>query len=294
MRILELFCGIGGWRYASEGLGAVVAAYDISPPACETYALNHGERPHARELATLQAQALLRHGADTWMMSPPCQPFCRMGHQKGLEDPRSRAFLNLLGILEMCPPRRLVLENVVGFLGSEAQVRLCELLDRQGFQHRSFELCPTRFGVPNQRPRYYVVASQEGLGDTALPTPSPIQPLAGFLDPEEDTTLYLSPELLAKHGGGMDFVSAQEFRSTCFIGGYGERFVGSGSFLRTDRGVRRFSPREIANLMGLPSTFSFPAQVPRTQQYKLVGNGLSIPAARWIVRQVMKEAEMLE
>ncbi len=96
LRVLELFSGLGGWRYALEGRGTVAAAYDLSPAANAAYALNHGERPLARELATLAPEALLAHGADTWAMSPPCQPFCRMGRQKGLEDPRSRAFLHLL------------------------------------------------------------------------------------------------------------------------------------------------------------------------------------------------------
>jgi site-specific DNA-cytosine methylase len=84
----------------------------------------------------------------------------------------------------------------------------------------------------------------------------------------------------------MDFVIAEDRRSTCFIGGYGQRFVGSGSFLATARGVRRFSPAEIARIMGLPDSFRFPEQVSLEQRYKLLGNGLSIPVARWVVAQL--------
>lgn len=112
MRVLELFSGIGGWRFALPAGTEVVAAYDVSPAANATYALNHGEAPRNRELATIPADALAAHGADTWVLSPPCQPYARMGNRADLEDPRARAFLNLLRILDAAPPRQLVMENV--------------------------------------------------------------------------------------------------------------------------------------------------------------------------------------
>ena len=33
MRVLELFSGLGGWRYALRDRGEVVAAYDVSEAA---------------------------------------------------------------------------------------------------------------------------------------------------------------------------------------------------------------------------------------------------------------------
>ena len=124
LRVLELFSGLGGWRYALEGLGEVQAAYDISPAANATYELNHRVRPLARELATVPVGELARHGANLWLLSPPCQPFCRMGKRQDLEDPRSRAFLRLMEVLEEAPEARrffvLTLINVVNnFLADE-------------------------------------------------------------------------------------------------------------------------------------------------------------------------------
>jgi len=112
MRVLELFSGIGGWRYALPPSAVVVAAYDVSPAANATYALNHGDAPRARELATIPTRELADLGADTWVLSPPCQPYCRMGLKADLADARARAFLRLLEILAEAPPERLVLENV--------------------------------------------------------------------------------------------------------------------------------------------------------------------------------------
>jgi len=280
MRALELFSGLGGWRCALGDRGRVVAAYDVSEAANATYALNHGDIPKARELATVLLAELAAHGADTWLMSPPCQPFCRMGNHQGLEDRRSLAFLHLMEIFRQAPPDHLVLENVEGFLGSDAHALLSERIRVHGMHQLDLQACPSRFGLPNQRPRVFIVASRKPL--KALPQPQlPPRPIAEFLDAVEDEGLYLHASKDARHHQGLDLVEAGNLRSACFIGGYGRRFVGSGSFLKTERGVRRFSPSEVARLLGLPEGFRFPEALSLEARYRLLGNSLSIPVAAW-------------
>jgi DNA (cytosine-5)-methyltransferase 1/tRNA (cytosine38-C5)-methyltransferase len=286
LRALELFSGLGGWRYALGSRGDVVAAYDVSPAANAVYQFNHGSAPLAREIARVKASVFQAHGADTWLMSPPCQPFCRMGRHGGLADRRCQAFLHLLEVLREAPPDRLCLENVTGFLGSEAHERLSARLDQAGLRQRVLELCPSQFGLPNQRPRAFLLASRAPLAPQAAPMVAP-PALGRFLDPVEDPALYLEPEVLARHGPGLDLVTAESTRSACFIGGYGRKFVGSGSFLQTARGVRRFSPAEVARLLGLPEDFGFPEGMGLEQRYRLLGNGLSQPVARWALDQLL-------
>jgi site-specific DNA-cytosine methylase len=280
MRVLELFSGVGGWRYALGERGQVAAAYDVSEPANATYELNHGDRPWPRELATVPLAELNAHGADAWLLSPPCQPFCRMGNHQGLEDRRSRAFRHLMDLFLDAPPHHLVLENVEGFLGSDAHSLLAERIRRHGMHRLDLQICSSRFGLPNRRPRVFVVASRRPLKPRPMPDHPP-KALVAFLDPVEDPALYLAPEVLARQGFGLDVVVPEDGRSTCFIGGYGRRFVGSGSFLRTARGIRRFSPAEEARLLGLPDRFRFPEGLSLEIRYRLLGNGLSIPAAAW-------------
>jgi DNA (cytosine-5)-methyltransferase 1/tRNA (cytosine38-C5)-methyltransferase len=281
-RILELFSGLGAWRLAAADRGSVVAAYDISPVANRVYAATHGEQPIARELATVPVEELAAHGADSWLLSPPCQPYCRMGLRRDLADPRSRAFVHLLDALRIAPVERLALENVEGFVGSDAHALLLDRLDQQGFHQRSFSLCPTRFGIPNQRPRLFLVASRRPLKEIDPPFLPP-GPLRSYLDSDEDPRLYLADDILSRHGPGLDIVTADSGRSACFIGGYGRRYVGSGSFLRTERGVRRFSPAEIARLMHLPAAPGFPGDMPLEGRYKLLGNALNVAVARWVL-----------
>ncbi len=280
MRVLELFSGLGGWHCALRHRGSVLAAYDVSEAANATYVLNHGLEPKARELATLPMEELASLGADTWLMSPPCQPFCRMGNHRDLEDRRSRAFHHLVECFKQAPPEQLVLENVNGFLGSDAHALLSAAIRSHGMHHLELQACPSRFGLPNLRPRVFVVASRKPL--ERLPMPSlPARALADFLDAIEDEALYLRAETHTRHYQGLDLVEAGDRRSACFIGGYGRRFVGSGSFLKTERGVRRFSPFEVARLLGLPEGFRFPEALSLEARYRLLGNGLSIPVAAW-------------
>ncbi|WLT32933.1 DNA cytosine methyltransferase [Geothrix sp. PMB-07] len=280
MRVLELFSGLGGWRYALGDRGRVMAAYDVNEAANDTYALNHGERPHAKELGSVEPGRLAARGADTWLLSPPCQPFCRMGTKQGLEDRRSQAFRHLMDVFHQAPPDHLVLENVEGFLGSDAHALLSERVGAHGMHQLDLQACPSRFGLPNQRPRVFIVASRGRL--EPLPQPDlPPRPIAEFLDAVEDERLFLKADAELRHHQGLDLVSPADRRSACFIGGYGRRFVGSGSFLKTERGIRRFSPAEVARLHGLPDGFRFPDGLSLEARYKLLGNGLSIPVAAW-------------
>ncbi len=280
MRALELFSGLGGWRCALGDRGRMVAAYDVSEAANATYALNHGDVPKARELATVPLAELAAHEADTWLMSPPCQPFCRMGNHQGLEDRRSLAFLRLMEIFREAPPDHLVLENVDGFLDSDAHALLSERIRAHGMHQLDLRACASGFGLPNQRPRVFIVASRKPL--KALPQPQlPPRPIAEFLDAVADEGLYLRASRDARHHQGLDLVEVGDLRSACFIGGYGRRFVGSGSFLKTPRGVRRFSPSEVARLLGLPEGFRFPEALSLEARYRLLGNSLSIPVASW-------------
>ncbi|MBI4912205.1 MAG: DNA cytosine methyltransferase [Acidobacteria bacterium] len=282
VRAVEFFSGVGGWRYALGTLGEVVAAYDISPHANRVYSHNHGESPREREIASLPLEEVEAHGTDLWLMSPPCQPTCRMGNGLDLEDARSRAFIHLMGAMRTLRPSAVVLENVAGFLGSGSHRLFLESAGASGLQVTSFLGCPTGMGIPNQRPRLYLLASRRAAVLPPLPDSTP-RPLSDFLDEGEDPGLYLPPEVLARHRGGMDLVEPADRRSSCFIGGYGQKFVGGGSFLSTSLGIRRFAPTEIAALLGFPGRFSFPAETPRSSRYKLLGNSLSVTMASWVL-----------
>jgi tRNA (cytosine38-C5)-methyltransferase len=146
------------------------------------YAHNLGKRPSQKPIEKLDASAL-DGVADVWAMSPPCQPHTRQ--RKGLDaqatdkaDPRSLSFLHLCGLLGTLasPPATVVLENVVGFESSKCCGTLLAALGVRGYTVQQFHLTPTQFGFPNDRPRFYLVATRpagaSGGGGATLVGPS--------------------------------------------------------------------------------------------------------------------------
>ena len=49
------------------------------------------------------------------------------------------------------------------------------------------------------------------------------------------------------------------------------------------------SPGEVAGLMGFPESFSFPSSVSRRQQYKLLGNSVSVRVVAALAAQLLRD-----
>lgn len=152
-------------------------------------------------------------------MSPPCQPYTRQ-HPATENDPRSNALLHLIKSIKKLknPPRYLALENVIGFEESPACTILLDTLDGMGYNFKQFALSPTQFGVPNERPRYYLLAVLHGKFPTVGPEtafstaegqsidgssdqPEEAEISLGIIDDEAPTAMKTTPAVAVK---GMD------------------------------------------------------------------------------------------
>lgn len=304
VRVLELYCGIGGCAAALAGLPAevpfeVVAAIDVDRRALEVHRRSFGHPTLARTLEGLSADELAGFEADLWWLSPPCQPFTRRGLRRDDADPRSRSLLALIGRIDELgerAPVHLALENVPGFEGSRTHARLVEVLARWGYAWVEGTLCPTELGVPNRRRRYYLAASRDGApGDFRPPEPVTWSgTLRGFLgdgiDREPDggwhPALPVDPDLAARYRHALDVVGPDEpgRPTACFTAAYGRSPVRSGSYLALPgRALRRFSVREVLTLLGFPAAHALPDDLPPETAWPLAGNSLSVPAVRRVL-----------
>ncbi|XP_075826641.1 tRNA (cytosine(38)-C(5))-methyltransferase isoform X4 [Microtus pennsylvanicus] len=113
------------------------------------------------------------------VMSPPCQPFTRIGLQGDMTDPRTNSFLYILDILPRLQklPKYILLENVKGFEVSSTRELLIQTMEACGFQHQEFLLSPSFLGIPNSRLRYFLIAK---LQSEPLPFQVPGQILMEF------------------------------------------------------------------------------------------------------------------
>lgn len=164
LRLLELFSGIGGLRYAIEAAHIpyeLVAAIDIDPVANEVYSHNFGKTAHfCRNVKSLTRNEVEYMDIDIIAMSPPCDPGYRIGSKKNTKDPRCSAFLHILNIITLLQkkPAYILLENVKDYETYDEREKLIETLETCGYNFQEFVLSPEDFGVPNYRPRYCIIA----------------------------------------------------------------------------------------------------------------------------------------
>jgi site-specific DNA-cytosine methylase len=288
---LELFAGIGGLA-AAWPAADIVGAVEIDRDANEVYRLNFGKECEPTEIVTLPNAWLAEQAADVWWMSPPCTPFTRRGLQRDLEDPRNRALLKLIDSITAIRPERILIENVRGFETSRTMQLLQKCLGPAGYEFAWRELCPSMLGWPNRRPRVYIICSRVGLTPWRdLPQfKTTLRKLlaASAVNDDEREQLRLDPILEKQYEFALDRVNCDDraAMTACFTRAYGKSIVRSGSYLQESGGLRRFSPKEVAVLMGFPADWQWPKNMPTRRRWQLLGNSLSQPALKYVLEHV--------
>lgn len=181
---------------------------------------------------------------NTILMSPPCQPYTRVGNRKDSQDKRSTALLHICSILPECTTvRYLLMENVKGFENSDVHTIFINALQQSGFHYREFILTPTQLGIPNTRHRYYCLA-RKGLDfpfdgsiiwkeypfDNNGKSYENIK-LHDILDESNAITddLYLNKETLERRLHLMDVACIESSNTMCFTKAYSHYVEGTGS-----------------------------------------------------------------
>lgn len=177
-------------------------------------------------------------------MSPPCQPFTRVGNKKDIDDARSNALVHICSILcELTTIDYILMENVKGFETSQARDLFIEALKQSGFNFQEFLLSPTGIGVPNTRYRYYCLARRKKpfsfqcdsilerlpniTNDIECPTIEAVLPHIN-----DDTNLIefrLADNILLKRAWLLDITYSTSTNTRCFTKAYTHYAEGTGS-----------------------------------------------------------------
>nr|XP_012230196.1 PREDICTED: tRNA (cytosine(38)-C(5))-methyltransferase isoform X1 [Linepithema humile] len=267
MRVLELYSGIGGMHYAlrESGITAkVVAAIDINPNANDVYRHNFPDTVLMnRNIQSIDAEELEKLDVDTILMSPPCQPFTRLGLKKDALDNRACSLLHILSLIpNLRNLKYILLENVKGFEISEMRDKLIHCVESCGYAYRELILSPCQFGIPNSRLRYYLLAKRNNLKfcfkqpslDNCLSSEllkslpqsrhSVLAKKNGKINPKSDRICYtldnilenteesrylIPSKFLQKRAWVLDIRTSESAGSCCFTKGYGHYAEGTGS-----------------------------------------------------------------
>lgn len=223
----------------------VVTSIDVNTAANDVYRHNFPDTVNLnRNIESIDAKEIIKLSIDSILMSPPCQPFTRLGLKKDVLDERTNSFLHVLNLIPQIDTLKYILvENVKGFETSKARDRLLECILKSGFNYKEFILSPCQFGIPNTRHRYYLLAKKKGeifyFQDPSLDVIFPkefieeretCQRIEDILQENLNESEYLvSSKILNKHASILDVKTPASSRSCCFTKAYTRYVEGTGS-----------------------------------------------------------------
>lgn len=179
-RTIDLCAGIGGIRqgfYLTGNYENVLSA-EIDNLACKTYEHLFGENPKNDITTEEFKNKLAEVDYDVLLAGFPCQTFSSVGRKLGFEDStKGTIFFDIAKIIKRTNPKVVFLENVENLIihdkGNTFKTiikTLDEELDYKviGYKHgdldnlkmysKSFIRNSKYFGVPQNRPRVYIIA----------------------------------------------------------------------------------------------------------------------------------------
>lgn len=162
MIFIELFVGIGGFRYGFEKASKKfksVWSNDWDKYAKAIYAKHWGKYSiDGRDIRAVKSSEIPDHNLLT--AGFPCQSFSIAGKRQGFKDTRGTLFFDICRILQAKRPSYCLLENVKGLLShdnGETFQTILESLAELGYDCQWQVLNSKDFGVPQNRERVFII-----------------------------------------------------------------------------------------------------------------------------------------
>lgn len=312
MRFIDLFSGIGGFRYPLENLGwDCVFSADNNEHACEMYKENFNDDSYC-DIEDLDPEKI--PDFDVLCAGFPCQSFSVSGQQKGfLDQTRGTLFFDVLRIISKKQPKAFILENVKN-LSTHDKGRTMDVIYRSltdlGYTVNYKVLNARDFGVPQNRERIIIIGNREGfVFDFDKLELNPVTSMIPFLEENKKEFEYLDPseytlleqDLIKRQPSGLMFSGYRNKRirtkgvreGTTHLSRvhkqpnriYDSKGIhptissqeSSGRYfirLQNDR-VRKLTIDEVYKFMGFPTTFK---KVGSTGNlYNRIGNSVCVP-----------------
>lgn len=248
---IDLCAGIGGIRKGFELTGYYqnVLSAEIDTFACQTYEHLFHENPYNDLTSDEFKNRLDNIPYDILLAGFPCQAFSRAGLERGFEDQtKGTIFYHIAEIINRTRPRAIFLENVdnltrhdkgntfrtiINILEIELRYKVIGVnYDIQGYpvyNCRDFIRNSRYFGVPQNRPRTYIMAfDRDRYGTDALLGIENYLPDSNDLELYEDLNDLLEFGADARHymsSGYLDTLIRHKEREHTKGNGFGYRVV---------------------------------------------------------------------
>jgi len=317
---IDLFAGIGGFRFALEGLnGECVFSSEIDEECAKTYAVNFGEYPKG-DITKIDPKSIPDH--DILCGGFPCQPFSISGKMKGFDDTRGTLFFNILEIVKTKNPKVVFLENVKHLKdhnGKKTLKTIIKHLEELGYKTEWHIFNAKDFGLAQNRERLIIIGNKDSRFDFSKVIKTEPKTIKDILEKEADFE-YLKPaeytilskDKWKKQQSGLIFcgyrnksirvngtrpntehlsrVHKQPNR-IYFIDGTHPTIPSqetSGRFWIYDgKKVRKLTLNECFRLQGFPDNFQKMSSVGSC--YNQIGNAVAVPMIKGVGKQIIKQ-----
>ena len=169
MKFIDLFAGIGGFRFGMESAGHECVAFcEIDKFARASYKTIHNTEGEIElhDITTVTDDEIRNIGhVDAICGGFPCQAFSIAGHRRGFEDTRGTLFFEIARFAAILKPKYLFLENVKGLLNhdkGDTFETILSALDELGYDVEWQVLNSKDFGVPQNRERVFIIVHLRG------------------------------------------------------------------------------------------------------------------------------------
>jgi DNA (cytosine-5)-methyltransferase 1 len=288
MRVAGLFSGIGGFELAFSRAGFETALLaEIDPDARRV--LKH-HFPDVELLPDVADLTEIRHDVSVMTAGFPCQNLSMAGDKTGIDGLKSGIVGKIFDLIERSSIPTVVIENVYFMLQLDrgrGMRWLVEQFERQEYKWAYRVLDTMGFGLPQRRRRVYLVASREidprGVlfADVTPSSPSEKPDLSnplGFYWTEGRSGIGLTVDGIPpiKVGSALGIPSAP-------------------AVLFPDGAVLMPSLAACERLQGFPAGWTTVdgSGQGRRPEWRLIGNAVSVPVARWVAKRIKDPGQVL-
>ncbi len=206
VRVIDLFCGVGGMTHGFVNEGFQVLAGIDNDATCEFgYTRNNKAAFICKDIAVVQPEELQAIYGDcdvrVLIGCAPCQPFSHLNN-KEIMDEKLVPLECFAKLIESLKPEIVSMENVKGLLdkgGDTIFKKFLNTLEANSYSV-SYKIVDTsEYGVPQRRMRLVLLASRLGQIELISPThqdkKKTVRDAIGHLEPLEDGETSLKDEL---------------------------------------------------------------------------------------------------
>lgn len=303
---IDLFAGMGGFRLAFEAHGCTcVFSSEIDKFAKDTYFNNFGEYPSG-DITKINSEEI--PDFDILCAGFPCQPFSIAGKRLGFEDTRGTLFFEVARIIKEKKPSAFLLENVKGIVSHDKgnTIKVIEnILKHLGYKIKWKVLNALKYGVPQNRERWYCIGIREDIVDfEEIPFPNECKlkyDLTDIIQEITDESYKISERCIEniKYHVDLNNVNVNEYTlayevrpskcqfannlySPCLTAKMG---TGGNNVPIVVKQKRKLTENECLRIMGYPITYKLEKGY---QSYKQLGNSVVVPLLTDLAEIVLK------